>query len=223
MFNFDFSKFHVGIFDSGLGGKHVSLQIEQRFPQIRVTTLSDQKNIPYGRKTPAQMLTCVRPFMAQFEALKVDLIVIACNTCFLNLESELRQLTDIPILGFEPALDLAAAASRTRSVAVCATGGALKSRRWQELKAVQPDDLKVTDIDCTDWVSLVETSRMTLGDLKKVIDQAVAVGADSLVLGCTHYHWLREALNGLIPSGYDLQFYEPTELVLDEMARVLID
>ena len=82
MLSFDFSKFHVGIFDSGLGGKHVSLQIEQQFPQIRVTSLADQKNIPYGGKTPQEMFECIKPFMEQFETLGVDLIILACNTWF---------------------------------------------------------------------------------------------------------------------------------------------
>ena len=221
MLNFDFSKFHLGIFDSGLGGKHVSLQIEQRFPQIKITTLADQKNIPYGRKTPQQMLTCIKPFIRQFEELKVDLIILACNTCFLNLADDLSSLTKIPIIGYEPALALAAAESQTQSIVVCATAGALKSQRWQRLKTELLGDYKITDIDCSDWVPLIENSQISWADLQKVIDRVRRLSADSLVLGCTHYHWLLPAFRQLVVDGYQLQFYEPTQEILKEINHFL--
>ena len=219
--NFDFSQHLVGVFDSGLGGHYVELQIRQRFPQIRLLTLSDQENIPYGDKTPAQILTCVTPFIRQFNQAQVEAIVIACNTCYLNLADELRQLATGPLLGYEPALEVAIAQTKTRSVAVCATPSALASRRWQALKAQVADQITITEIDCRPWVALMESSKLTLDHLRPAIEQLVAAQADSLLLGCTHYNWLRTSLQSLLPSGYQLTVYESTPTVLADLAKVL--
>ena len=135
----------------------------------------------------------------------------------MNLGPQLHQLTKIPIIGYEPALALAAKKTVSQSVFVCATPAALTSQRWLDIKA-QFKDLKITEFDCADWVSLIETSKFTPQHLQVTINQVLAVEADSLVLGCTHYHWLRPALQALIPVGYQLDFYEPTAIVLEEMA-----
>ena len=217
----DFSSYHIGVFDSGLGGHHVALKLKHELPKVNVTSLCDQENIPYGKKTPQELLACISPFIARFEDLKVDAIVIACNTCFINLEPQLRQLTKIPIIGFEPPLGEAAQKTKSRVIAVCATGATLKSRRWQSLKADQPADLKIIDIDCTDWVALIEANKIGPADLQPAIDEVVKNQADSLILGCTHYHWIEDKLCNLLPPGYRLSVYEPTQKVFKELKTVL--
>ena len=216
----DFSRYHVGIFDSGSGGQQVAEDLAAELPGLRLSLLTDRKNIPYGGKTPAQMLACIRPLMERFAQLKVDAVVIACNTCFTNLAPELGGLFDGPMLGYEPDL-AAAAANRSRSVLVCATAGTLKSRRWQEIKAAAPADLKVCELDCTGWVSLIEAEAVTDADLKPAVDIVLAENVDGLVLGCTHYHCLQERLLGLLPEGRDLKFYQPTREITAQLRRLL--
>ena len=217
----DFSSYHVGVFDSGLGGHYVALKLGHELPQIKVTALSDRENIPYGKKTPEELLACVTPFMARFENLEVDAIVIACNTCFINLEPQLRRLTKIPIIGFEPPLGEVARMTVSKSVVVCATGGTLRSRRWQALKAEQAADLKIIDVDCTDWVTLIEANKISTADLQPVVDEVVKNQADSLILGCTHYYWIQDKLFNLLPMGYRLKLYEPTQRVFKELKGIL--
>lgn len=217
----DFSSYHIGVFDSGVGGRHVALRLQRELPGVRITALSDSKNIPYGKKTPAQLLECARPFIGRFAALEVDAIVIACNTCFVNVGHQLRQLTSIPIIGFEPALEPAAADSISRVVAVCATGGTLRSRRFQDMKAACPEDLEIVEIDCTDWVPLIEAGRIRPANLQPAVDKVVSSRADGLVLGCTHYHWVAGDILSLMPAGYDLKLYEPTERVKQDLVGVL--
>ena len=131
----DFARYHIGVFDSGLGGQAVAASFQTALPNIKITTLADRKNIPYGAKTPDQMLVCAQPLIKQFKALAVDVIVIACNTCFINLQDELRQLTNIPLIGFEPPLeDVLRQIPNDAPLIVCATRGTLKSLRWQALK-----------------------------------------------------------------------------------------
>ena len=218
----EFAQFHVGVFDSGLGGRYVAAQLQEKLPGLRVSVLADSKNIPYGLKTAAEMLFCVKPFMTRFQEMDVDAVVMACNTCFTNLGSELKELTDRPLLGFEPALVQAAAQSRSRAIVVCATQGTLKSQRWRDMKLEQGPDCKIIDIDCTDWVTLVEADAVQDHHLKPVIEAAIANNADSLVLGCTHYHWLKEALGKLVPGDYDLKFYEPTPSIIAELKSLLL-
>lgn len=217
----DFAQYHVGVFDSGRGGRYVAESLTEILPGLRLSVFSDEKNIPYGRKTPAGMLACAKPFMDHFNALEVDAVVMACNTCFTNLEADLRELLDSPLLGFEPALKEAVAASQSRTVVVCATQGTLESRRWREMKAAQPGDLTIIDIDCSDWVALVESGEIGEKQLKPVVRTAVEAGADSLVLGCTHYHCLKRQLLSLVPEGYGLELYEPTVRVAGELRRLL--
>ena len=217
----DFAKHHVGVFDSGRGGRWVTEHLEKLLPGLRLSLFSDEKNIPYGRKTPAEMLVCVEPFMTRFNNLKVDAVVMACNTCYTNLEADLRELLDSPLLGFEPALEEAAANSRRQAVVVCATQGTLGSRRWQEMKAAQNKDLKITDIDCSDWVGLVESGEINEEHLGPVVERAIKEGADALVLGCTHYHWLKRQLLELVPKEYELELYEPTAKIAGQLRRLL--
>ena len=218
----EFAKYHVGVFDSGLGGRYVADRLAEILPGLHLTVLSDNENIPYARKTPEEMLACIRPFMTRFNDLKVDAVVMACNTCFTNLEPELRSLLACPLLGFEPALVEAAAGSRSRSVVVCATQGTLRSQYWQAMKSAQPRDLKIIDIDCSDWVGLVESGGIEDAHLRPVIETAIAGRADGLVLGCTHYHWLKQELLALLPAGYALKLYEPTARVVAELRRLLV-
>ena len=65
------------------------------------------------------MLACITPFMKRFEALKVDAIVIACNTCFINLKPQLIEMTKIPVIGFEPSLKEAAERAKSEAIVVC--------------------------------------------------------------------------------------------------------
>ena len=220
---FNFSELKIGIFDSGLGGHFVDLQIKKYFPQIQTISLSDQKNIPYGDKTPGEMLTCIQPFMERFVDEAVDGIVMACNTCYLNLADDLRQMTDIPILGYEPDILRAQNETATKSVVVCATPAALKSQRWLELKAqTEAAGLKITELDCRLWVPLIENSKMTVQHLRDVLENVYAVAADSLVLGCTHYLWLQRHLQALLPADYKLSFYEPTAQILRQLEELLL-
>lgn len=217
----DFSAYHVGIFDSGIGGHHVALQLQQQFPGLKVTALDDRANIPYGKKTPAELLACATPFIKKFEALEVNMIVIACNTCFINLEAELRALTKIPIVGYQPALEEALAETNSSTVVVCATGATLRSTRWQALKAAQPAPVQIIDVDCTEWVPLIEAGQISSADIKPVVEQVLTSGADSLVLGCTHYHWIAADILALLPPGRRLNLYEPSARVFAAVGDLL--
>ena len=217
----DFSSYHVGVFDSGRGGQHFALKLKSELPRIRVTSLDDIENIPYGLKTPDQLLQLIKPFIARFEALAVDAIVIACNTCFMNLAPQLRQMTQIPILGFMPPLAEAAAQSLNKSIVVCATRGTLRSKRWRDMKQAQSASLKIIDIDCTDWVPLIEKQLIKPAHIQPVIETIVDNAADSLILGCTHYHWIKNDILNLIPAGYVLHLYEPTQKIMAQLLKLL--
>ena len=218
----DFARYHIGIFDSGLGGQAVATSFQAALPNIKITTLADRKNIPYGAKTSDQMLVCVKPLIKQFKALAVDAIVIACNTCFINLQDALRQLTDIPLIGFEPPLEnVLMQIPNNEALIVCATRGTLKSLRWQALKDKAPAASQIIDIDCTDWVSLLETDTFKDEHLSLVVNTIQEYEVHHLILGCTHYHWLKSRLLNALPQGYTLNLYEATPSVLAELKGIL--
>ena len=163
----------------------------------------------------------LNPFMERFIAEKVESIVMACNTCYLNLAPNLRQMTDIPLLGYEPDILTAAKETKSKSIVVCATPAALKSQRWQELKAEVSTEIKITELDCSLWVPLIEGSKMTQQHLRAVLKHVDNLAADSLVLGCTHYIWLQRHLQALLPNDRQLNFYEPTAKILKQLEDFL--
>ncbi|MCA9349896.1 aspartate/glutamate racemase family protein [Candidatus Saccharibacteria bacterium] len=201
------------------GGDPGDLGILRKSSKVETILLTDQKNLPYGSKTPQELIELIWPFIKQFEQSNVDLILIACNTVTTNLIDRLRQLTPIPLVGFEPAIKLAASQSKTGSITVCATSATLGSHRYQSLIRAHGKNLNIYQPDCTDWARLIESSSLTDQILREIVDQSIQHNADIILLGCTHYHWIEDRLNDLCPDG--LRVIQPTEAVFRQIARLL--
>ena len=208
----------IGVFDSGLGGRYVTRRIKARLPQAQVILKTDRKHLPYGSKTPTQLISYLRPIVADFEAQGTAAIVIACNTATTNVWYELKALTHLPIFGVEPALELAEGLSQSRVAVVCATDATLASKRYQQLKNEWSADLKLIEPNCSRWASLIEAGRFGEKQLHGLIKVAQTHQADIIVLGCSHYFWFAERLRQLDSS---LSVIEPTEVVIDKLLAVV--
>ena len=209
----------IGVFDSGVGGENVVSAIRAEIPQTQVIFRNDQAHLPYGNKTPEELLTFLYPIIQMFETDEVEAVVIACNTASTNVISELRVRTDIPLIGFEPMIKPASTLTQTGTIAVCATPGTLGSKRYHYLKEQFGAHLHILEPDCSDWASLIEDDALSDERLRMVISECKANDADVLVLGCTHYHWIEERLDDL--SGPNINVIQPTDSVISELKRVL--
>ena len=207
------------MFDSGSCGRSFIAPILERFPGAEVIYKEDVKNLPYGTKTPQELLTLTVPFFHDFEAEGCEAIVVACNTVTTNIIHELRSEVTIPLVGVEPMIKPAALLSKTGVIAVCATPRTLKSDRYAFLKQRYAPATQIVEPDCSNWASLIENNQTNELQLEKMIESLRQENVDVIVLGCTHYHWIEEELQHL--AGPGMMVIQPIEPVLDQLARVL--
>ncbi len=208
----------LGVFDSGVGGLSVARAIGQAYPEHQVEFVNDAGHLPYGSKSNPELLALSLPIL-QALAERSDIIVIACNTLTTNLIQELRQKLPLPLVGIEPMVKPAAEQTLTGTIAVCATPGTLRSRRYAELKQLYAQDIRILEPDCSDWAGMIESAAPDHQKIISLVESVCQAGADVIVLGCTHYHWIEE----LIEKAADgrAAILQPEQAVVRQLGRVL--
>jgi glutamate racemase len=181
----------IGLFDSGLGGLSVLAAIARALPQADLTYFADTANVPYGSKTDDFIRDRVLAIGDYLADAGCDIIVVACNTATAAAVDALRKRhTDIPIVGVEPGVKPAAAASKSRHIAVLTTELTARSERLARLIRDHAASVDVHIEPCPGWATRVET--LHLDDPLFTAEVAVKIlplldsGVDQLVLGCTH-------------------------------------
>lgn len=184
----------IGVFDSGIGGQSVAQAIKNALPDLEVIFVNDQANLPYGTKTPEQLKKLVLPILQNLVAQDCQVIVVACNTVTTTLIKDLRAELPVPLIGVEPMVKPATERTKSRVIAVCATPTTLASERYKWLKNTYAQGVKVLEPDCSGWALMVETDNIDHTKIKKLIKNVIRQGADVVVLGCTHYHWIQDEI-----------------------------
>ncbi len=192
----------IGIFDSGVGGISVLKHIHALLPHEDLIYLADSKYAPYGNKT-AQEITQRCLFLSDdFLQKNVKAIVVACNTATAAAIDMLRDTFDIPIIGMEPAVKPAAEASKNGVIGVLATVGTLKSAQFAALLESYGRNVKVVTQGCVGLVECIERGELDTANTKALIRQycapLLAEGADTIVLGCTHYPFVKEVIQDIV-------------------------
>lgn len=212
-------KTKIGVFDSGVGGLSVVRAIQKELPNLEVIYKDDAQHVPYGTRTIEEIHSFVRPIFQSFIDEGCKIIVIACNTVTTNLAEQLRTEFPIPMIGMEPMVKPAAAASQTGVITVCATPRTLLSARYKWLKENYAKGVKVLEPDCSDWTSMIENNRVDRENIAKIVDGVCEAGADQIVLGCTHYHWIEGLIKEL--SAGRAKVFQPEVPVIAQLKRVL--
>lgn len=214
----------IGIFDSGSGGLSVYRELVKLLPAERYIYYSDAANCPYGEKSALFIRRRAR-FITEFLLDKgADVIVVACNTATAAAISELRaQYPDVPFVGMEPAVKPAALGTRTGVIGVLATAGTLKGSKYLKTRGMFADDVRVVEHVGQGFVELVEAGILdgpqaestVRASLQPLLDQ----GADTIVLGCTHYPFLRPVIERL--AGPGVQVIDPAPAVARQTLHLL--
>ena len=212
-------KIKIGVFDSGVGGLSVVRAIKDALPGVEIIYKDDKAHVPYGTKTVEQIHDYVRPIFRQFIDDGCQIIVVACNTVTTNLIGELRHELRVPMVGMEPAIKPAAAATKTGVIAVCATPRTLSSQRYGWLKQQYAEGVKVLEPDCSDWAEMIEKNKVDRDKIAKTVGEVVSAGADQIVLGCTHYHWIEEMIKQL--SNNKAKVIQPKTPVINQLKRLI--
>lgn len=208
----------IGVFDSGVGGLSVANTLKKALPAHQIVYRDDSENIPYGTKTKAELQQLVVPIVQSMED-NCDVIVIACNTVSTTLMDDLRRILQVPLIAVEPMIQQAAPLSKSHIIAVCATPTTLNSQRYADLVQEYGTGLTILEPDCSTWAYLIENNQLDAQTVTEPITLACEQGADVIVLGCTHYHWIEELITR-IASGR-ATVLQPESYIISQVQQVL--
>jgi len=188
----------IGIFDSGVGGLSVLKEVRELLPSESITYFADSGNCPYGSKTQDEILFLARRQIAFLLSQNCKLIVIACNTLTAVAIDCFRSEYPIPFIGMEPALKPAALKTRTKKIGVLATENTFNGKLFRQTYEKHAFGLEVFIQPGYGLVELVEKGEQDSETARQLLEKYLAPmvekGADTLVLGCTHYPFLKKML-----------------------------
>lgn len=213
----------VGLFDSGIGGLSVAAAIHRLLPEEDIVYIGDTAHVPYGGHPDDFIRGRANHLADRLLAMGVKAIVIACNTATAAAATALRERLHIPVVAMEPAVKPAALATRSGVVGVLATAGTLASARFAGLLDRFGESVEVLTEPCPDLVDLVERGE-TAGPVAEVavashVRPLMAAGADTLILGCTHFPFLRSVIEE--QAGPDVAVIDTEEAVARQLERRL--
>ena len=189
------NKAPVGVVDSGLGGISVLAEIRQRLPAEDLVYIADSAHVPYGGHPPAFIRERTGSLSDYLLTRGAKAIVVACNTATAAAVPMLRDRFSLPIIGMEPAVKPAAAATRSSVIGVLATVGTLQSARFAALLERFGEGITVVTEPCPGLVERVEQGSLaddaTRALVRRHLAPLRAAGADVVILGCSHYYFLR--------------------------------
>ncbi|MDP1660124.1 MAG: glutamate racemase [Methylotenera sp.] len=194
----------VAVFDSGVGGISVLKHIHALLPHEQLLYVADSKYAPYGNKTPEEIQARCFEIADFLIAKEAKALVVACNTATAAAIDALRDKYALPIIGMEPAVKPAAEASKNGIIGVLATTGTLKSAQFAGLLESYGRNVKVVTQACVGLVECIERGELnsdaTLKLLKQYCQPLLDEGADTIVLGCTHYPFVRPLIEQVVGS-----------------------
>jgi glutamate racemase len=215
----------VAVFDSGLGGLWVLREIRSRLPAEDLLYLADSDRCPYGPRPLLEIRARSLEIGRWLQAQGAKVLVVACNTASGAALEALREALEIPVVGMEPAVKPAVRDSRARRIGVLATEGTLASERFARLLRDHAAGVEVVARPGTGLVERVEEGEFDGPAVRAVLEPALAAfreaAVDTVVLGCTHYPFLWDAISEVMGPEVRLVDSAPaiarqTERVLDE-------
>lgn len=213
----------IGVFDSGIGGLSVLKELLKVLPDEHYVYYADTAHCPYGEKPREYIIDRARHITSFMLEKGADIIVVACNTATAAAIKSLRaEWKDVPFVGIEPAVKPAALSSSTGVIGVLATAGTLKGGNYLDLRDHYSDIVRVVEHVGSGFVELVERGVLEGPEAEAVVrgsvESLLAAGADNLVLGCTHYPFLVNAIRAV--AGPEVNIINPAPAVAAQALRL---
>jgi glutamate racemase len=214
----------IGVFDSGVGGVSVLREIRRTLPHENVIYVADSRHAPYGDRPPAHVTARATTVIEYFVERGAKAVVVACNTATGIAVDTLRAtFPALPIVAIEPALKPAAARTASGVVGILATSGTLASEKFRRLVDTHGQRVTVIAEAGVGLVEQVERGALNGSDTRALVERYVrpmiAGGADTIVLGCTHYPFLAPVIQDV--AGPSVAVIDPAVAVARELVRRL--
>lgn len=236
----------IGVYDSGVGGLSVFREIYKLLPEEKYIYFSDNGYCPYGYKT-AKFVRERAEFVTEYLLRNgADIIVIACNTATSAAIKYLRKnyaddsnpevrervlaLTDgrkdhIRFIGMEPAVKPAAALTKSGVIGILATSGTLSGKKYLNTRDTYGKNIEVQESVGKGFVKQVENFALDTPETEAIVreslDPLLEAGADVIVLGCTHYPFLRPVIRRIV--GPEVKIINPAPAVARQTIKILIE
>lgn len=192
----------IGVMDSGVGGLSVLKHLTSQLPHEHFIYFADSAHAPYGNKTATEIQQRCEIVANTLITQGAKALVVACNTATAAAIGSMRQHYTLPIIGMEPAVKPAAAASKNGIIGVLATTGTLQSAQFAALLEHYGQNVQVVTQACVGLVECIEQGQLdapqTQALLKQYCKPLMAAGADTIVLGCTHYPFVRQYIQEIV-------------------------
>lgn len=210
----------LGVFDSGIGGEAVAIELQRAFPEARIHTVNDKDNVPYGDRDATEIIELTNAAIQPLLERSCDVIVIACNSATAAAIEWLRNTYPTQrFIGLEPMIKPASELTKAGVIAVCATPATLHSQRYKDLKHSYAETIFVIEPDCRSWASMIEHQRLDEMIVAETIKDVCAQGADIIVLACTHYHWIKETIEKTVAGKATV--LDPSEAIAHRVSELL--
>lgn len=218
----------IGIFDSGVGGLSVLREIRKVLPDQSYIYYSDNAHCPYGEKSREYIISRARDITEFLLSKGCEIIVVACNTATAAAISVLREEYPIRFIGMEPAIKPAAQMTKTGTIGVLATAGTLKSEKYLRHKEKYASDIRIIERAGEGFVELVERGITSGPEAEATVRNSLvpllSAGADTIVLGCTHYPFLSDTISIVAGNLYphrQVTIIDPAPAVARHLVEVM--
>jgi glutamate racemase len=221
----DTSPLMIGMFDSGVGGLSVLRELRRLHPDLDVLYLADSIHAPYGQRSLTEVSELSHRNVGWLLAQGAEVIAIACNTASAAALNDLRRAhPEVSFVGMEPAVKPARTLTRSGVVGVLATEATFQGELFASVVGRFADGIEIVSRPCSGWADLVEAGRVSGPEVDAAIarhlDPVLAAGADTLVLGCTHYPFLLPALRAR--AGAQTVVIDPAPAVARQIGRLAL-
>jgi glutamate racemase len=212
----------IGIFDSGIGGLSIAMEIRRELPNEHLIYVADSGFAPYGERPPEEITQRCRRIAAFLLEQGVKTIVVACNTATAAAIHSLRTEFNLPVIGVEPGLKPAALNTRNGTIGILATRGTLSSDKYNRLVDQHGKQVRVISQICDGLADQVENGLIQSEETRKLLNSYLSPllqqGVDTIALGCTHYPFLKPMIHELDSS---LDIIDTSQAVARETRRRL--
>lgn len=213
----------IGVFDSGVGGLSVLRHIPRHLPEADILYLADQARAPYGTRSLSEVEEISMSVSGSLIGAGATTIVVACNTASAAALDTLRlEFPATPFVGMEPAVKPAVGSTASGVIGILATGATFQSERFASVVRRFAGGARIEIAACPEWVTIVESGRRDGPDVETAVrarlEPVLAAGADTLVLGCTHFPFLIDIISRV--AGPTIRVVDPADAVARQVARV---